>query len=57
MIKETAAVGSQAVCVSDGLTDDYERCDGEVLEVEDKNEAIWYAPGLLVQDSDLTPYP
>ena len=39
---ETAGMDSQAMCMPDGLTDDYESWDGEVPEVPRKNEEVLY---------------
>ena len=57
MAEETAAVDSQAVCVLDDLTDDYDRWDGELPEMQRKDEAALYVPSLVVSNSDLTLHP
>ena len=43
---ETAEIDSPAICVSDGVTDDYECWDGELPEVPHEDEGTLYAPSL-----------
>ena len=44
-------MNSQAVCVLDGLTDDYECWDGGLPGITRKNETFLYVPDLQVLDA------
>ena len=37
-------MGSQAVCLTDGLTDDYEHWDAELPDMPHKDDAVLYVP-------------